>query len=180
MKRGFPDSAKAKALNGAKLTTTNRACNAFGKRCLTQLPGQTNGLRGEALNFAPGEQDVPDRAYYIWVTMPPDDREEPIPECLFVKGTQEIFETHHFPPPLPASLADGPAFRIGSSPGRGSGLDAALSKNAKSSSTNVPCLVTPIGVRTQYPDTFSRAQIVQHSLNEPERFAESTVHQRLR
>ncbi|KAF7297890.1 ER lumen protein-retaining receptor [Mycena chlorophos] len=119
------------------------------------------------------------RMTHICTTLPPVELtpNEPHTECLFVQGTKEIFlqKTPGFPQPLPSPPAS-PAFRLADIPGKGKGLIATRSlKQGDLILVERPLMITTVGVPVKYPETFTQAQIAQHSLNEFERYAAIVV-----
>ncbi|KAF7297880.1 SET domain-containing protein [Mycena chlorophos] len=190
MKRGFLNSTKGKAAiastassdsskapTGHHILQGHNIANApFGRLDKVQVP---KGFETD-LSMVRRLKDAAEyaKADYLWVNMPEVPwTEEPVTECLFVRGTREILlETPGFPQRLPPTPSNGPAFRVAPSPGKGLGLFSTRAlKQGEVILTERPLLMTPIAVRTTHPQTFSEAESVQHSLNEFERFAQHAV-----
>ncbi|KAF7289261.1 Aldehyde dehydrogenase [Mycena indigotica] len=125
------------------------------------------------LNFVEGSGNP--QATYIWTALPQVD-DGPDTECLLRAGSKEvILKTPGFPKPLPPANSP-PAFRVGPSPGKGMGLFS--TRDIEQGETILwerPLLIVPLGIPTSLPAGFSKAQWIQHSLNEYERYVEVAV-----
>ncbi|KAF7289294.1 Aldehyde dehydrogenase [Mycena indigotica] len=187
MKRGFLNSkpAKDRPLGSPVASKTDPVLHPLKGTVPSQLPYATldrpvdvpKGYETK-LNFvtgASGSDTQPATAAYVWIALP-QVGDEPDTECLFVPETKQIFlNTSGFPKPLPPAPTR-PAFCVAPSPGKGMGLFS--TRNIKQGEIILherPLLIAPVAVFSNTPAHFSEAQIVQHSLNEFERFAEVSV-----
>ncbi|KAJ6593490.1 hypothetical protein B0H19DRAFT_916602 [Mycena capillaripes] len=107
----------------------------------------------------------------IYTTLPqPSGKtsDEPVTECLFFHGSQEVLASlPGFPQPL--IHPETPAFRVAAVPGKGMGL---FSTRALAEGdlilTERPLLISPIGLEIAFPPNFTSEQFFQASRDEME------------
>ncbi|KAF7289264.1 Aldehyde dehydrogenase [Mycena indigotica] len=163
MKRGFLNAKTTKERLASK--------NDLGTHP-SQLP---YAMLNEPVTVPQGYETKPSFVEYAYTALPQVD-DEPHTECLFLLESQEILlKTPGFPKPLPPAPAR-PSFRVAPSPGKGLGLFSTCDiKQGEVILYERPLLIVPMAIPSSAPKHFSQTQLIQHSLNELERYYKVAV-----
>ncbi|KAF8178631.1 hypothetical protein K438DRAFT_1268728 [Mycena galopus ATCC 62051] len=175
MKRGFLNSAKAKATRPLE-PVTSLASNLPARASQTlELTMPIGKVEKVVLPDGYKSEFITDMLYTTLPQAAGQTAGEPTTECLFFPGSKEVFTNlSGYPKPLkqPATAA----FRTGVVPGKGMGLFSTRAlKMGDLILTERPLLLAPVGTVLPYPPGFTPAQYLQLCLNEKEKALEKSV-----
>ncbi|CAK5281687.1 unnamed protein product [Mycena citricolor] len=170
---GVPDSAPNFSSNGLPFAEHPRPIPGliplpYGRRDRVKLP--------EDLSVSSSELLITSASPMAYTTLPCDVGQGQT-ECLFYAGTKELFkDIPGFPLPQPQPMQPDPAYRIAPAPGKGLGLFSTRAlKQGELILSERPLMIVPPGIRLSLPESLSREQRIQYSLDERERVLSGCV-----